>query len=121
MYEADKVFKKAITVFVVYPDSAFDGDWNRYAGLHRGNTVGDKFRFRHQARADTALLHPVARASDVKVYLLVTRIFDLYGASSQFLRVATSQLNRYRFILPMSEKMRRIAMNQCAANDHFTV
>ncbi len=61
-------------ILVVDAEPAFDGDRNFHRALHRRDAPRDQIRLRHQAGAEAAILHPVGRAADIEIDLVVAKI-----------------------------------------------
>ena len=59
---------------------------------HRAGATGDGLRFRHQTGAETALLDPVARTTDIDVDFVVTQVFGDLGRCHHLGRLGAAQL-----------------------------
>ncbi|MNR25933.1 hypothetical protein D3C85_1431110 [compost metagenome] len=65
----------------------------------------------HQAGADHVVLHPVAGAADVKIHLVVARVFRQPRTGRQIRRHTAAQLQRERmFRLVMAQEPRMVAV-----------
>ena len=67
----DEGLEILLAVLLVDADAAFHGHRHRNRRLHRRNAARDERRFRHQARPEAALLHPVRRTADIEVDLVI--------------------------------------------------
>ena len=60
----------------------------------------DELGLRHQAGAEAALLHPVRRAADVEVDLVVAEVLaDARAACGELRRIGAAELQRHRMLL----------------------
>ena len=66
--------ERRFRVLLVDADAALDRDRHRDGGLHRRDAVADQRRLAHQAGAEAPVLHPVGRAADVEVDLVIAEI-----------------------------------------------
>jgi hypothetical protein len=55
--------------------------------LHRRHAIGDQQRLRHQARAETALLHSVRRAADIEIDFVEAEILADFRRRRQIARM----------------------------------
>ena len=88
----DKAIESGLAVLVVDANPALDGDRHTHCGLHGGDAVSHKVGFGHQAGAETALLHPVRRAADVKIDLGIAEILATARRIGQEARIAAAKL-----------------------------
>src|SRR6266478_1015273 len=87
-----------------------------------GLAFRDQLRLRHQAGAEGALLHPLARAADVEVDLVVAVVRAELRAAGEILRVAAAELQADRMLRGIERQMLLdIAVEQHAAGDHLGV
>jgi len=118
----DEVAQLGIAVAPVDADAVLDGDLDAHRVAHGLHAVGDQLRMAHQAGADHVVLHPIAGAADVEIHLVVTRDLGELRARRQIARHTATQLQRQRmFALVVTQKPRRIAMQQRAGRHHFGV
>src|SRR3954462_9468244 len=71
---ARKVVERDLRILVVDADAALHGDWHGSRTLHRLDAPRHEIRLRHEASAETAVLHAVGGAADVEVDLVLTEL-----------------------------------------------
>ena len=90
--------EKLVVIALIDADAAFDGDRQVRRVAHAPHALGDQRRAQHEAGAERALLHAVARAADVQVDLREPR----RGADARRLRelagIAAPELQRHRML-----------------------
>src|SRR5688572_7435755 len=69
---ANEVAHELVRVVVIDAEPRLDGHGHVNSGTHRSYTLRDTCALEHQRRAEAARLHPIARAADVEVELVVT-------------------------------------------------
>ena len=118
----NEVGQFVIAVPVIDPDSVLDGDHLAGSASHRRHALCDQGGFGHQTGAKATGLHPVGRAADVEVDLVVAPFLRQPRASGQVARIAAAELQGQRVLIGMVvEKPCRIAMQQRARGDHLGV
>ncbi len=109
-------------ILVVDADPALDRDRNTHRALHGGDALGDQIRLRHQAGAETAVLHPVGRAADIEVDFVVAEILADLGCAGEIARIGPAELQRDRMLAGIESKQpRAVAMDNGAGRQHFRV
>ena len=89
---------------------------------HRLDAVGDQLRLGHQAGAERAPLHALARAAAVQVDLVVAPLLAQLRAVRQVGRLAAAQLQRDRMLVVVEiEVARDVAVQQRAGRHHLGV
>ena len=84
--------------------------------------LGDQCRLRHQAGAETAVLHPVRRTSDIEIDFVVAEILADLRRGREIARLRTAELQRHRmFGRVEAEQALAIAMNDGAGRQHLRV
>ncbi len=90
----------------------------RDARAHGGDAVRHELRLGHQAGAEAALLHAVARAADIEIDLVVAEVLRRWRRSiSEIGGITAAQLQRDRSAPPRRTPSRRsrVAVQQRAA------
>ena len=109
-------------VLVVDADAAFHRDRNFHRALHRGNAVGHQRRLRHQACAEAAVLHPVRRAADIEIDLVIAKILADFGSRREVHRDRAAELQRHRMLTRIeSEQPPAVAMEDGARRQHLRI
>ena len=86
------------------------------------DALGDQRRLRHQAGAEAAVLHPVRRAADIEIDLVVAEILADLRSGGEIARVRTAELQRHRMFAGIeAEQPRAIAMDDGAGGQHLRV
>ena len=109
-------------ILLVNGEAVFDGHGDIARRLlHRAQALGDQRRVVHQTSTNAVVLHAVAGAADVKIYLLIAiRQGDFAGARQRF-RLAAAQLQgagRVRLVLQMAFG---VAVNERASRHHLRI
>ncbi len=118
----DELEQVLVAVRAVDADAALHRHRHGHRRLHRRHAVTDQRGFRHQARAKAPGLHPVRRAADVEVDLVVTEIRPDARRLRQLRRVTAAKLQGHRmFGRAVREQIRRIAAQQRLRRDHLRV
>ena len=95
---------------------------NFHRRFHGGDAVGHQRRLDHQAGAEAAFLHPVGRAADIEIDLVVAEIFADARASAERRRIAAAELQRHRMLGRIeAEQPRAVAAQHRAGGQHFGV
>ncbi len=93
---------------------------NRVA--HRLDAVADEHRLGHQAGAERAALHPLARAAAVEVDLGIAPRLAEPGRRGELGRLAAAELERDRMLALVEVEMaRHVAVQQRAGRHHLGV
>jgi hypothetical protein len=96
------------------------GDRNRLC--HRLDALGDQFRLGHQAGAERAALHALARAAAIEVDFVVAVLLDQLRAVREVFGLTPAQLHADRMLLPAERQVPLdVAMDQRAGGDHLGV
>jgi hypothetical protein len=104
------------------PDAVLDGDGQRDRVTHRPDTGGHRARLGHQAGAERAALHALARAAAIEVDLVVAPLLGEPGRARQVVRLAAAELQRDRMLLGIEvEVTRNVAVHQRAGGHHLGV
>ena len=82
-------------VLVVDADPAFDRHGYRDRCLHCGHAGTNQRRLGHQAGAETALLHPVRRTTDIEIDLVVAEVLADFCRRCEIARVGAAELKRH--------------------------
>src|SRR6266850_1745317 len=118
----DKVPEKGVILDPVDAGSMLHRDRNADFAPDSRDALRDQRRLGHQAGAESALLHPLARAADVEVDLVVAVIRAELRAAGEILRVAAAELQADRVLRAIeSEMLLDVAVEQRAAGDHLGV
>ena len=119
---ADEGDQLLIAVAVVDADARLDGDRHVAGGAHRRDAGGDGRRLGHQAGAEAAGLHPVARAADIHVDLGIAPVGADGGGAGHRLGVAAAELQRHRMLgLGEAEDALAVAMQHRPGRHHLGV
>ena len=114
--------QRFIRILLVDADTAFHRHRNADGRFHGGNAVGDQRRLRHQAGAETALLHPVGGAADIEIDLVEACVFADARRLGERARVAAAKLQRHRMLERIEgEKPGALAPQHRAGGQHFRV
>ena len=93
---ADEIAHEVVALATVDADAVLDRHRQIDRIAHRLDAVGHQCRLGHQAGAERALLHPLARAAAVEVDLVVAPALRQLRAGGQIGRIAAAQLQRHR-------------------------
>ncbi|MNI92106.1 hypothetical protein D3C73_1498610 [compost metagenome] len=94
----------------------------RHCITHGLDAIGHQRRVGHQTSADHVVLHPVARAADVEVDLVIARLFGQARTGCQVGRHTTAQLQGKRMLGHIvAQETVRVVVQQGASGDHFGV
>src|SRR3569623_1675175 len=88
--------ERLLRVLVVDADAALHRHRHTDNRLHRGDAFADQLRHRHQAGAETAILHAVRRTADVEIDLIVTVPLVSISVYSFARRVSARWKTRHR-------------------------
>src|SRR4029077_4034172 len=94
----DELVEAFLRILIVDADAAFDCDWYRDSSPHRRNTSSHQLRFRHQTSAEPSRLHPVRRATDIEIDLVITELFADARGLGELTRIAAPELERDRVL-----------------------
>ena len=118
----DEVQQVLKTVVVVDAQAQLGGDRQAGRRLHGCNTPGHQGRLAHQASAKAAPLHPVGRAAQVEVDLVVAPGLGDRRAAGEIRRLRAAELQGKRvFDGAETDEPSPVAMQDGAAGDHFSV
>ena len=118
----DEPVEKRIVVAVVDTDAGLHGDRDRDRVIHRAPAVGDGLGLGHQAGAECALLHAVARAADVDVDRVVAGALGQHRRLAHQFRLAAADLQHDRVLLGVEcQQPIGIAVHQRGRRDHLGV
>ncbi len=114
--------ERGFRVLVVDTDPAFDRDGDGDGSLHRGYACRDQFRLRHQAGAETPVLHPIRRAADVEIDFVIAEILADRGGGCEVSRVGAAELERHgMFACVETQEPLAITMKNGASGQHLRV
>ena len=102
-----ELVERRLRVLLVDADAALDRDRHRDRGFHRRDAVGDERRLAHQAGAEAAVLHPVGRAADVEVDLVIAEIRADARRSGEVARIGAAELQRDRMLRRLEAEQAR--------------
>ena len=106
----------------VHAKPCLDRDRDGYGVPHGRDAVADQRGFQHQAGAKTPFLHPVGRAADVQVDLVVTGRLGHLRAGRQVGRITPSQLQGQRMFFPVEGEVPfTVAVDQRTGRNHLGV
>ena len=89
---------------------------------HRLHAIGHQQRLSHEASAEGAALHTLARTTAVQVDFVIAPLLAQLRAMRQISRFAATQLQRDRMLFGVEAQMpRHVAMDQRAGRDHLGV
>ncbi len=109
-------------ILVVDADPAFHSDRDFHRALHRRNAFGDQRRLRHQAGAEPAVLHPVRRAADIEVDLVIAEILADLRGGREVARIGTAELQRHRMLAGIeAEQSRPVAVDHGTGGQHLRI
>src|SRR2546430_8889858 len=94
----DEVPEKSVILDPVDAGSMLHRDRNADFPPDYRDALRDQRRLGHQAGAESALLHPLARAADVEVDLVVAVVRAELRAAGEILRVAAAELQADRML-----------------------
>ncbi|CCC99889.1 protein of unknown function (plasmid) [Azospirillum baldaniorum] len=119
---ADELVERRPFLHLVDGDPRLHGDGDRHRLAHGADQAGDQIGLGHQAGAEAARLHAVARAADVQVDLVIAPLLGDAGAGSQFRRVRPAELERHRMLRRVvAEQPLAVAVQHGAGGDHLGV
>jgi hypothetical protein len=111
-------------ILLVDADAAF----HRYrqsgghCGLHRFDATRNQIRRLHQAGAERARLHPVGRAPDIEIDLVIAEIGGDPHRFGQLGRIAAAQLQRDRMLDGIvAQQALAVAMDHRVGHDHLGI
>ncbi len=111
-----------IGIPVIDPDASLYRHGHRNRSEHCGYTIRDQFRVPHQACAEGPVLHPVARATQVEVDLVIAPVLANFRTLGQLRRVAATELQRHWMLGGVKiQQPFPIAMQDGASRHHFGV
>ena len=121
-HAAGQRIQRDFRILVVDADPALDGDRNAHRVLHGIDALGDQRRLRHQAGAETAVLHPVRRTTDIEIDLVVAELLADLRRGGEIARIRAAELQRYRMLTGIETKQApAIAMNDGAGRQHLRI
>ena len=119
---ADEIAHEIVVLRAVDADAVLDRDGYADGVLHRFHAVGHEAGLGHQAGAEGAPLHPLARTTAVQVDFVVAPALAEPRAGGQFGRLAATELQGKRVLrLAEVEVARHVAMQQSAGRHHLGV
>ena len=114
--------QRRFRILIVDADPALHRDRNAHRALHGVDALGDQRRLRHQAGAETAVLHPIRRAADIEIDFVIAEILADFGRGREITRVRAAELQRHRMFAGIeTEQTLPIAMNDGAGRQHLRV
>src|SRR5680860_345547 len=116
-----KRIQRLARLLAVDTQSALDGYGYGDCLLHGGNTTPHKLRLQHQAGAKCARLHPVQRAADIEVDLVIAIALADTRSLSQLGRITAAQLQRHWPANIIFQQIIAVAMNGSISNHHFGI
>ena len=121
-HAAGQRIQRDFRILVVDADPALDRDRNAHCALHGIDAFSDQRRLRHQAGAETAVLHPVRRTADIEIDLVIAEILADFRRGGEIARVGTAELQRHRMLAGIETKQPpAIAMNDGAGRQHLRI
>ncbi|STG44827.1 Uncharacterised protein [Escherichia coli] len=117
----DEIAEKFIAVLVVDANTRFHRHRNRHHIAHRFHAVGNQLRITHQTRTKHAVLHPVRRAADIQVDLIISTRFCQLRTLRQRRRIATAELQRYRMFFFTIRQVITFTVNNRPCSYHFSI
>ena len=122
LHGRDKAGEMGVAVEIVNADPRLHGDGEGSGRLHRRHAGRDRLRLRHQASAETAILHPVRRTADIEVDLLIAVVFRNDGAFCERVGIAPAELERQRLFRRIeAQEPVRVAMNDRPRRHHLRI
>ena len=89
---------------------------------HRPDALGHQRRLAHQARAEAAALHAIARAAAIQIDLVVAELRSGARRAGQLVGIAAAELQRHRVLGRMEfQQARSIAPHDRRRGDHLGV
>ena len=82
-------------------DATLHRNRNLHGRAHRADAFGDQRRLGHQARAEPAALHAIARAAAIEIDLVITELRADARSLGQLVRIAAAELERDRMLRGM--------------------
>ena len=114
--------KRLFRILIVDADAAFHRHRDANRALHRGDALGDKVRFGHQAGAEAAVLHTIRRTADIEIDLVIAKVFANSGGGGEIGRVRAAKLQRHRMLHCVeAEQPLAVAVDHRAGRDHLRV
>ena len=114
--------ERRFRVLLVDADAALDRDRHRDGGFHRRDAVADEPRLAHQAGPEAPVLHPIGRAADVEVDLVIAEIRADARRGGEVARIGAAELKRHRVLRRVeAEKARARAVDHGAGRHHLGV
>ena len=117
----DEIAEKFIAVLVIDANTRFHRHRNRHHIAHRFHAVGNQLRITHQTRTKHAVLHPVRRAADIQVDLIISTRFCQLRTLRQRRRIATAELQRYRMFFFTVRQVITFTVNNRPCGHHFGI
>ena len=84
---ADEPVEVGLGILVVDADPALHRDRHANPRLHGSDTVRHQSRLRHQAGAEPAFLHPIRRAADIEIDLVIAEALADRGSLGEPRRI----------------------------------
>ena len=117
----DEIAEKFIAVLIIDANTRFHRHRNRHHIAHRFHAVGNQLRITHQTRTKHAVLHPVRRAANIQVDLIVSTRFCQLRTLCQRRRIATPELQRYRMFFFTVRQVITFTVNNRPCGHHFGI
>ena len=117
----DEIAEKFIAVLIIDANTRFHRHRNRHHIAHRFHAVGNQLRITHQTRTKHAVLHPVRRAADIQVDLIISARFCQLRTLCQRRRIATPELQRYRMFFFTVRQVITFTVNNRPCGHHFGI
>ena len=90
--------------------------------LHRRDASRHQLRLRHQAGAEAAGLHPIGRAADIEVDLVIAEILADPRGLRELARIGPAKLQRHRMLDRVEpEQPLAVAMHDGAGRHHLRI
>jgi len=122
MQRADKIANHCVRLVASEADPVLDRDRHRHGIAYRPHAVGDQHRLGHQACAEGAALHALARAAAVQVDLRIAPRLADARSPRQRVGLAAAELQRHRLLDRIeAEQPLEVAVQHGAGGDHLGV
>ena len=117
-----KIWQDILRQLVIHPDPAFDRYIDRDCLAHGGRTIGHKFGGFHQYSPKAARLHPIRRAANIEVDLIIARRGAKPRRRRQLFGIRAAKLQRHgMFLSGMVQQMQRPTPHQSRRSHHFRI
>ena len=118
----DEIAHETVVLDPVDADPVLDGYRNRHGVAHRAHAVAHERGLGHQAGAEGAALHALARAAAVQVDLVVAPALAQARAVRQVAGLAAAELQRHRVLGRIEVQVTRLVpVQQGSCGDHLGV